>query len=222
MPPPYWRRWTLATVIGEVVGLGGAGILAGLAAVLAPEDPGAAVMVLLMVAMLGAGAGEGAVVGFAQSRILRHALPSIPPRRWVVATAVGALLAWSLGAAVFILALPDDAAFQDHLPLMLVLGVACGTLLGAAQWVALRAHVARSGLWIVANTAGWAIGLMWAFFVPMAITEDAHIAVVVPLALLTGLGTGIAPGVVTGLMLDRLTPETQMGRAHGTPHHSEV
>ena len=217
MDRPYWPRWALATVIGEVVGLGGAGILAGIASALAPEDPGTPLLVLLTVAMLASGAGEGAVVGYARSRVLRRALPSLPARRWVVATAAGAVLAWALGAGVFMLVLPDDAAFEDYLPLMLVLGVACGTLLGAAQWVALRGHVVRSWLWIVANTAGWSVGLLWAFFVPMAITEDTPLALVIPLALLTGLRTGLAPGVVTGLALDRLVFETQTGRASGTP-----
>lgn len=214
---PFWYRWALATVVGEVVGLGGTGILAGIASTVAPEDPGTQLLVLLTVAMLASGAGEGAVVGYAQSRVLRHALPSLPARRWILATAVGAVLAWALGAGVFMVALPDDAAFGDYLPLMFVLGVACGTLLGAAQWVALRGHVARSWLWIVANTAGWSIGLLWAFFVPMAITEDTPLVLVIPLALLTGLGTGLAPGVVTGLALDRLVLETQTGRASGTP-----
>ena len=206
---PFWYRWALATVVGEVVGLGGAGILAGIASMVAPEDPGTPLLVLLTVAMLASGAGEGAVVGYAQSRVLRHALPSLPARRWILATAVGAVLAWALGAGVFMVALPDDAAFEDYLPLMLVLGVACGTLLGAAQWVALRGHVARSWLWIAANTTGWSIGLLWAFFVPMAITEDTPLVLVIPLALLTGLGTGLAPGVVTGLALDRLVSTSE-------------
>ncbi len=212
-----WLRWALATVAGEVVGLGGAGILAGLASPVTPEDPGALLLVAPTAAMLASGAGEGAIVGYAQSRVLRRVLPSLSPRRWILATAAGALLAWALGATVFMAVLPDEAAFEDYLPLMLGLGVACGTLLGAAQWVALRGHVDRAWLWIAANTAGWAIGLLWAFFVPMAIAEDTPLALVIPLALITGLGTGLAPGVVTGLTLERLVARTQTGRASGTP-----
>ncbi|MGE3960857.1 MAG: hypothetical protein AB7F65_04170 [Dehalococcoidia bacterium] len=214
---PLWLRWTLVTVLGEIVGLGGAGILAGVASTLTPADPGTTLLILLTAAMLASGAGEGAVVGYAQSRVLRHALPDLPARRWIAATATGALLAWALGAGVFMAVLPDDAAFEDYLPLMLLLGVACGTLLGAAQWLALRGHVGRSWLWITANTAGWAVGLMWAFFVPMAITEDTPLPVVIPLALATGLGTGLAPGAVTGYALDRLVRQTKTGRASGTP-----
>lgn len=203
-PRRTWVRWSLATVIGEVVGLGGAGILAALSMFLTPEAPGRPLLMLLTVLMLITGAGEGAIVGFAQSRVLRRVLPSLPAQRWVAATAAGAFLAWALGAGVFMAVLSDDAAFEDHLPLLFALGVACGTLLGAAQWVALRGHVERSWLWVPGNSVGWAVGLLCAFFVPMAITEATPLVLVIPLALLTGAGTGLAPGVVTGLVLERL------------------
>ncbi|MBF6235460.1 hypothetical protein IU473_30055, partial [Nocardia farcinica] len=50
------------------------------------------------VALLSAGAVEGAVLGWFQARALRPVLPALRGRNWIAATVVGALVAWSVGA----------------------------------------------------------------------------------------------------------------------------
>ena len=60
-----------------------------LAATLAP---GIALVLLVL-----AGVGEGAVLGWAQSRMLRRELPRLGTGDWVGATAAGAAAAWTIG-----------------------------------------------------------------------------------------------------------------------------
>ena len=196
-------RWTAAMVAGEVIGLGGAGLLALGATALVGDAPSTPVVVVMFVAMLAAGAGEGAVVGGMQSLVLGRVLPRVPRCPWIIATATGALLAWRIGAAV-VMSLPEDQAFEDSLPLFMALGPVLGALLGGCQWVVLRRHVSGAGWWVVANAAGWGIGLLVGFGIPMSITEDTPAALAAALALLTGAGTGFAPGLVTAETLVRL------------------
>lgn len=194
-------------VAGEVMGLGGAGLLALGATALVGDAPPTPVVVLMFVAMLAAGAVEGAVVGGMQPLVLARVLPRVPRRPWVIATAVGALLAWLIGAGV-VMSLPENQAFEDSLPLFmalgLVLGGLLGGLLGGCQWVVLRRHVPGAAWWVLANAAGWGLGLLVGFGVPMSISEDTPIALAAALALLTGAGTGLAPGLVTAEALVRL------------------
>lgn len=190
-------------VAGEVLGLGGAGLLAVAATTLVGDAPSTPVLVLMFVAMLAAGAGEGAVVGGMQSLVLARVLPRVPRRPWMIATAIGALLAWLIGAGV-VMSLPEDQAFKESLPLFMALGPVLGALLGGCQWVVLRRHVRGAGWWVVANAAGWGIGLLVGFGVPMSISEDTPAALAAVLALLTGAGTGLAPGLVTAEALVRL------------------
>lgn len=196
-------RWTAAMVVGEVMGLGGAGLLALGATALVGDAPPTPVVVLMFVAMLAAGAVEGAVVGGVQSLVLVRVLPRVPRRPWVIATAVGALLAWLIGAGV-VMSLPENQAFEDSLPLFMALGPVLGGLLGGCQWVVLRRHVPGAAWWVLANAAGWGLGLLVGFGVPMSISEDTPIALAAALALLTGAGTGLAPGLVTAEALVRL------------------
>ena len=58
-----------------------------------------------VVRMVAAGTGEGAVLGWAQSRALRHDLPGLRPRDWVAAPAAGAALAWVAGLVVVFVAM---------------------------------------------------------------------------------------------------------------------
>jgi hypothetical protein len=113
-----------------------------------------------MVPLIAAGAGEAAVVGYAQGRALRPSLPGLDQRAWVAATAAAAALAWAIGLA--------PSAFHDELsgwpiPLLAILGLVAGVVLlcsiGAAQAAILRRHVRGAGRWIGANVAGWLAGL---------------------------------------------------------------
>jgi len=46
-------------------------------------------------------------------------------------------------------------------------GVVFGTLLGVAQWLALRTWVHNSGWWIVSNAVGWTLGMTVGELLPL-------------------------------------------------------
>ncbi|HZB67237.1 MAG TPA: hypothetical protein VE503_07445 [Ornithinibacter sp.] len=87
------RRWVLASTLGEVVGLGGTGLLGWL---LVGRDGGpvaaAAVLAAFTLAVL-SGAVEATVVGVLQHRAVRLWLPALRLRTWRGATLWGALTA---------------------------------------------------------------------------------------------------------------------------------
>ena len=155
---PRYRRWVVATTCGELAGFA---IPAIVGATAASADVGqSALMALLVVA----GVGEGTVLGWAQSRMLRRELPELRTGDWIRATAAGAAVAWSIGM------LPSTFSRQFlelWPPLLVVLGVLAGVVLlatiGSAQWLVLRRHVDRSGSWVVANALAWVAGLVVVF-----------------------------------------------------------
>jgi len=88
---PLWRAWMGWVTAGEVVGFAIPALVGSVAAT--------AVAGARLPAFLAAGAAEGAVLGYAQSRMLRRALVTFSPLRWIIATASGAVVAWSAGLA---------------------------------------------------------------------------------------------------------------------------
>lgn len=72
-----WRRWCVGVTIGELFGF---------------AAPATAAL-----ALLAAGAFEGAGLGWCQARVLRSVIPGLRRADWILATALGALLAWSIG-----------------------------------------------------------------------------------------------------------------------------
>jgi hypothetical protein len=68
--------------------------------------------------------------------------------RWTLATAIG----WSAGEAVASL-VPEDSVLGGALHTAVI-----GVILGASQWLVLRRSIDVGGQWIVATTAGSAIG----------------------------------------------------------------
>jgi hypothetical protein len=118
---------------------------------------------------------EGALVGAAQARVLHHALPGLSAASWIRATMVGAGVAWLLGmvpssvAALMAHAPSSGAASPGEPPaavqygLAALLGGLTGPVLGLAQWLVLRRHVARAGRWILANSMAWALGMVVIF-----------------------------------------------------------
>ena len=93
-----WWQWILANALGELVGLGatfaiGFGLFSGLS-----DIPGIGAVLLSAGLMTTTGVLEGGVVGFAQWVVLRHAIQGISWRSWVLATIIGALIAWFFGS----------------------------------------------------------------------------------------------------------------------------
>lgn len=163
-----YHRWVAATTLGELVGftipalVGAAVTAAGLR------------QAFTVVAMVLAGTGEEAVLGWAQSRVLRRELPDLRAADWVRATAAGAALAWLIGMTPS--SLHDTLATWPLLlllPVGLLAGAALLATIGVAQWTVLRRHVGRSAVWVAANALGWVAGLV-VFFTAIGLAPAAQ------------------------------------------------
>ena len=165
-----WSRWTAATTIGETVGFGVPALAGGLAyALAAPET---ATLPLAVIA----GAGEGAILGFAQSRVLRGEIAGFDTRGWIVATAAAAALGWAVGMPL--------GVYGGSLPAaVLVAGVIAAAIVllgavGAAQWLVLRRYMTDAGLWVPTNALAWLLGLIVPF-AAMALVDEGDSATLV-------------------------------------------
>jgi len=170
-----YRRWILANAWAEAAGLGTTFVVGRAVAPLLDSSIGAILM--------GAGAAivlgtllEGTLLGAAQARVLRQALPDVSARSWTSATMLGAAIAWSLGMVPSTLAAlstspglqpaPIEPPVLVQYSLAAALGLITGPILGAAQYRVLRGYVDNAGWWLVANAVAWALGMV-AIFVGM-------------------------------------------------------
>ncbi|MGE5333540.1 MAG: hypothetical protein ACM3N4_02470 [Nitrososphaerota archaeon] len=216
-----WRAWVLANLAAEALGLG-ATLLIGVLFLGAAESQFGIVPVALLAVILGA-VCEGGIVGSLQWLVLRRPAPSIRWRAWVMATALGAGVAWALAMALVVVmsfmtmtaqsetnSTSQGFAMAEPVVLLLaaLMGIALGAVLGTGQWTVLRKHVPRAGWWIPANAAAWAVGMALVFagtsFIPDsgAVTPGIIIALVFFVAL-----AGIAVGAIHGLALIALLRE---------------
>jgi hypothetical protein len=108
------------------------------------------------------------VVGFAQWVVLRHTIQGISWRSWVLATIIGALIAWFFGSIPMTMASlsqPSASTPASEPPQTVVLllaagmGLVAGLILSLAQWRVLRKQVKKAWLWLPANALAWAVGM---------------------------------------------------------------
>jgi hypothetical protein len=202
-----WARWVGANTFAETIGLG---VTAAVAVALAGLGHGHRPVWLLVVliATVTAGAFEGAVVGYAQWRVLRVPLPGLAARPWVVATVVGALVAWTLGMLpTTLMGMGGEAgtepAVSDAVQLLLAaaLGLLAGPVLGVPQWLVLRRFVPRAGWWIAANAVAWAGGMPVIFLAAGSLPASPSTGLVVATVLAACAAAGAVVGAVHGLWL---------------------
>jgi deazaflavin-dependent oxidoreductase (nitroreductase family) len=193
-----YRRWLVATSLGELAGFAVPTTVWGLTAIVRLGDRAA------LVPVIAAGAGEGALLGYAQSLALRRELPALDRRAWVRATAAAAGVSWAIGMA--------PSTFHEELspwpaPLLAVLAIVGGSVMlcsiGAAQAMILRRHVVRAERWIVANAAGWLAGLPIPF-VALGLAPEDPPALRAGIAVAAGAAMGVTVAAVTGVTLVRL------------------
>jgi hypothetical protein len=108
---------------------------------------------------IGASALYGFVLGRLQWKVLRRRVPTLPRRRWVLATFVPALIAFGLvigpQALNEVVAGSDPfEVFKDAFAQAFVLG----PLIGVAQAGALRGRTTRWHWWFVGNVTSWLFG----------------------------------------------------------------
>lgn len=193
-----WRSWLAWVTLGEIAGFA-VPALVGASAVAAP-------IAVQVPALLVAGAVEGAVLGVAQARVLRRALPAVSPPEWTAATAAGAGVAWSAGLT------PGYAwdRVADLPPaVQVVAGFGLGSVLllsiGVAQWLVLRRVLARAGWWVPATAVAWLAGLAGFMAVSTPLWRPGQPwPVVVAVGVLAGTVMAAVMAAITGAALARM------------------
>lgn len=191
-----WLPWVVGTMLGEVLGFG-VPTLAGVINWLL--QPPQSLMWFLFVL---AGAGEGALLGLAQSLVLRRLITGFAWQRWVLATALAAALAWLIGLLPSTLI---DAGLTLPLPLLIGGGIVLGSVfllsIGGAQWLVLRRYLPNANRWMLANAVAWPIGVAVPVLGIGALPEGAPLAVVAAVGAFSGLAMGFVVGAITGTVL---------------------
>ena len=205
-----WIRWVLANSLAETVGLGSA---FGLGAILFPylSAPGIFIaLATVAVAVLAGTIIEGTVVGTAQWLVLRRPLPAMRWRAWVLATALGAFVAWALGMLPGTLIsagsgtggpAPPEPSETMVYGLAALMGLAAGTILGTPQWFVLRRHVRRAAIWIPANALAWMPGMVLAFVAADLIFSAGIGMITIVFAIATLVVIGAVVGAIHGIAL---------------------
>jgi hypothetical protein len=203
-----WLRWILANAASETVGLGATLLIGAFLLVNAEKTIGA-----VPAAALGALAGtviEGSVVGTAQWLVLRRPLQRMRWRVWVIATALGAFIAWTLAMipSTLLFTGPDSGSvapgeMSDLLIYALAagMGLVVGSILGVPQWLALRRYLPKAGWWVLANGLAWMLGMVVVFMGTSLIPAEGITVQVALLLLLFVVAAGAVVGAVHGLVL---------------------
>jgi hypothetical protein len=201
-----WSRWVGANGLGEALGLPVTALVA--VATADARTSGGWAIGGAVVALLAAGAAEGAIVGGLQWRVLATRMPTLRARTWVGATVVGAVAAWTLGLPSLLLG--DASGGQPpvsdaaQIALAVPLGFVAGPILAVPQWVVLRRSLEGAGRWVLANAVAWAAGMPVIFLVAGGLPAGTPPAlVVVAVVVVCGLA-GVIVGAIHGRWLVRL------------------
>lgn len=192
------RLWFGRVTLGEFLGFV-APALAGTLTVHA----GAAETI---VAMLAAGLIEGSVLGFFQARVLRTKLSRLRIRDWMVATATGGLIAWSVGLLPMLLGeRATDWPVWAQVPAVAVGALVMVFALGVMQWTVLRHFTDRAVLWVWGSAVAWIAGLTAFTVVTTPLWQPGQSApLVVSIGILGGLLMAGVMAAVTGAFLTRV------------------
>jgi hypothetical protein len=196
--PALWRSWFVTVTAGEFVGFT---VPATAGALLAEAPTG-----VMAPALVGAGLVEGAVLGWAQARVLHRELPRLAVGRFVVATAGAAGFAYAVALLPVVL---GERVTGLPWPLLGGLAAVLATLLlasiGIAQWLVLRAVLPRSAGWVATTAGAWAVGLgaFTALTTPLW-QPGQPVALVVAIGVFGGLVMAAVVAALTGAALVRL------------------
>jgi hypothetical protein len=218
----------VANAIGELIGLGGAAALA-IAVISTINDTETTTgTIIASVVMITGGVFEGVIVGLAQWRVLHYRLPLLSERSWVAATAAGAFVAWVIGMIPStLMSLRSEATSSSPPPeiseaviylLAAAMGLVLGPILALMQWVVLRRHVRRTGLWIVANAVAWALAMPVIFIGAGAIGEQGvslgTVAIALSIITLAGGIVGAVHGLALLQLLNRPREDSVQNKDH--------
>jgi hypothetical protein len=200
-------RWTIAFVLGELVGFVPPALTGVTLAALGVSDAA------LVAGLVAAGMLEGIAIGVAQAYVLGDVLPLLQRRDWVLATAGGAALAWLAGmGGVALVQASGPGAWAVVGPAM----VAGLFAMGILQWRVLRRHLPRSSRWVWVTSGAWLVGVMIPVaalsVVPDGWPPAARVVVAVGAAVAMGATVGLLTG---GTLVSLLRRSEQEVDAHG-------
>jgi hypothetical protein len=213
-----WWRWVGANAVAELIGLGGSAmVIIGMLTIVDGDSVSGALLVAAVSILLGT-FFEGVMVGLLQWRVLRHPLPQLPRRDWILSTAAGAFVAWVLGmtpstimtfTADATAAAETSSSWEPGTAVIMLMaaamGLVGGIILGSPQWWVLRRHVGKAGWWIAANSLAWMAGMMLIFAGATNMPEGPITVGAVLLVVLSVLAAGTAVGAIHGAALVWLT-----------------
>jgi hypothetical protein len=184
-------RWVLVVTLGEAIGFTVPAAV-GVAVTAASWGPFPTVGAMVL-----AGSVEGALLGLAQADCLYRWRVLPVRRRWVIATSIGAAVAWSLGMLPSILGGLNWTAGT-------VVAAAIGALillssLPLAQCVVLRDHVRPSVRWIPINMAAWLAGIVWTLLPSPWVDQSTSTGALIFIYGIAGLCMAATVAVITGL-----------------------
>ncbi len=204
----FRRDWTLAFVVGELVGFIPPAVVGAWLGSAGAGD------VVLVAGLTLAGAGEGAVIGSAQAYVLRRHRSGIPERSWIRATAVGAACAWFAGmggAAVM------GAGAAPWILILLVPAWIVGLCaMGFLQWRVMRPMLPRSGRWVFVSAAAWLVGVLIPVAALSSVPDGWPVGLHVVIAILSAVLMGLVVGAMTGATMARLLRRGANGLAGQT------
>lgn len=172
-----WLGWTLATVVGMLVGF-----LLSIPLVNLLDLQWARIIVPLL---------TGFIIGLAQWAALRSYL--IDATDWILAGGASWAVAYALG--LFLINALSDTFLGGFVGYVLF-----GVIVAVVQWPILRREIPNVWAWILANVIGWTLGFYLSqvsldlFFNDPAIAPAASTSVISSIS-------GLVAGAITGLAL---------------------
>ena len=154
----FWQ-WVGANAAAYLIIVFGGALLVALTSGLAGGAVSTNRGLAVVIVAVGASLFYGMVLGRLQWQVLRQRMPTLPIKRWFVATTIPAFIAFALVIGPDALnqvvsgADPFDV-FKDAFVQAFVLG----PLIGVAQAKALQGHTTRWKWWFVGNVTSWLFG----------------------------------------------------------------
>ena len=201
--------WTLICAGAELAGIAVAAGVFGLVATLAGEPVGLGAKLVAWFASSLSGVPEGFVLGTLQAiGIARIFAIPLDSRTFVMRTMIVAVAGWAVGSAIPLFfpfeAAPGDASGDPPLALLVagaaLFGALAGALFGFMQRAAFTGTRLRTH-WLLANTAGWAIGLPAIYMAAQWGSGIDSIAARIAVWAAGGCTAGAVIGLATGLAL---------------------
>ena len=148
----------------------------------------------------------------------------------MVATGVGAFIAWTLGMipSTLMSVTTDSAAQTQQMSdammywLAVLMGFVLGLILGIPQWFVLRRYVRRAGWWVLANAIAWAAAMPLTFIGAAVVPANGFGFVVVVIVFLAIALAGATAGAIHGFALVWLLQSHQLEAELASPSEANA